>query len=155
MGRQGSLENSFMILQASVSALVGEEPSWLALLYLFPLWFALFASQWTASIKKLEQAARTLGASQIKVFFTITLPLVIPGVISGTMLSFARSLGEFGATISFCVKYPWGNTNHSTRYVQLLRDPRCGRCSYEAMYYLDCYFSSIPLFCRRTKSLDE
>ena len=55
---------------------------------------------------KLEQAARTLGASPIKVFFTITLPLVIPGVISGTMLSFARSLGEFGATISFVSNIP-------------------------------------------------
>ncbi|MFC5079809.1 Molybdenum transport system permease protein ModB [Vibrio thalassae] len=56
--------------------------------------------------QKLEQAARTLGASQLKVFFTITLPLVIPGVISGTMLSFARSLGEFGATISFVSNIP-------------------------------------------------
>ncbi|GAL18280.1 molybdenum transport system permease protein ModB [Vibrio maritimus] len=41
---------------------------------------------------KLEQAARTLGASPQKVFWTITLPLIIPGIISGTMLSFARSL---------------------------------------------------------------
>lgn len=56
--------------------------------------------------QRLEQAARTLGASQLKVFFTITLPLVIPGVISGTMLSFARSLGEFGATISFVSNIP-------------------------------------------------
>ncbi|GAL32394.1 molybdenum transport system permease protein ModB [Vibrio maritimus] len=55
---------------------------------------------------KLEQAARTLGASPRKVFFTITLPLVIPGIISGTMLSFARSLGEFGATISFVSNIP-------------------------------------------------
>lgn len=50
---------------------------------------------------KLEQAARTLGASPIKVFFTITLPLTIPGILAGTVLAFARSLGEFGATISF------------------------------------------------------
>ena len=55
---------------------------------------------------KLEQAARTLGASPLKVFATITLPLTLPGVITGVMLSFARSLGEFGATISFVSNIP-------------------------------------------------
>ncbi|ADT88593.1 molybdate ABC transporter permease subunit [Vibrio furnissii] len=55
---------------------------------------------------KLEQAARTLGASPLKVFVTITLPLTLPGVITGVMLSFARSLGEFGATISFVSNIP-------------------------------------------------
>lgn len=50
---------------------------------------------------KLEQAARTLGASPWKVFMTITLPLIIPGILSGTILAFARALGEFGATITF------------------------------------------------------
>ncbi|WP_153448615.1 molybdate ABC transporter permease subunit [Vibrio algicola] len=55
---------------------------------------------------KLEQAARTLGATPLKVFFTITLPLVLPGIITGAMLSFARSLGEFGATISFVANIP-------------------------------------------------
>ncbi len=55
---------------------------------------------------KLEQAAKTLGASPVKVFFTITLPLTLPGVITGVMLAFARSLGEFGATISFVSNIP-------------------------------------------------
>ncbi|ARV74422.1 molybdate ABC transporter permease subunit [Vibrio campbellii] len=55
---------------------------------------------------KLEHAASTLGASPLKVFLTITLPLTIPGIITGTMLSFARSLGEFGATISFVSNIP-------------------------------------------------
>ncbi|SJL84679.1 molybdate ABC transporter permease subunit [Vibrio palustris] len=55
---------------------------------------------------KLEQAARTLGASPLKAFVTITLPLTIPGLITGVMLSFARSLGEFGATISFVSNIP-------------------------------------------------
>ncbi|WCE32590.1 molybdate ABC transporter permease subunit [Vibrio sp. SCSIO 43137] len=55
---------------------------------------------------KLEQAARTLGASPFKVFCTITLPLTLPGIVTGTMLSFARSLGEFGATISFVSNIP-------------------------------------------------
>lgn len=49
----------------------------------------------------LELAARTLGAGPLRVFFTVTLPLVIPGIITGLILGFARSLGEFGATIAF------------------------------------------------------
>lgn len=50
---------------------------------------------------KLEIAAQSLGASPLKVFFSVTLPLAIPGVISGLILAFSRSLGEFGATITF------------------------------------------------------
>ncbi len=48
-----------------------------------------------------EAAARTLGAGPVRVFFTITLPLVTPGILTGLILAFARSLGEFGATITF------------------------------------------------------
>ncbi|KFC02591.1 permease component of an ABC superfamily molybdenum transporter [Trabulsiella guamensis ATCC 49490] len=55
---------------------------------------------------KLEQAARTLGAGRWRVFFTITLPLMLPGIIVGTVLAFARSLGEFGATITFVSNIP-------------------------------------------------
>lgn len=54
----------------------------------------------------LEQAARTLGASPVRVFFTITLPLVLPGVLTGLILAFARSLSEFGATITFVSNIP-------------------------------------------------
>ena len=49
----------------------------------------------------LEAAARTLGAGPLRVFFTVTLPLMTPGIITGLILAFARSLGEFGATITF------------------------------------------------------
>jgi molybdate transport system permease protein len=56
--------------------------------------------------KKLEEAARTLGASNIRVFFTITLPLIIPGLLTGAVLAFARALGEFGATITFVSNIP-------------------------------------------------
>ena len=56
--------------------------------------------------RKLEQAARTLGAGRWRVFFTITLPLTLPGIIVGTVLAFARSLGEFGATITFVSNIP-------------------------------------------------
>ena len=55
---------------------------------------------------KLEQAARTLGASPIKVFFTLNLPLSLSGIIAGAVLGFARSLGEFGATITFVSNIP-------------------------------------------------
>ena len=56
----------------------------------------------TAAVdKRLELAARTLGAGWWRTFFTITLPLSLPGVIAGAILSFARSFGEFGATITF------------------------------------------------------
>ena len=49
----------------------------------------------------LEAAARTLGAGPARVFFTVTLPLMAPGIFTGVILAFARSLGEFGATITF------------------------------------------------------
>jgi len=64
--------------------------------------------------QNLEEAARTLGASGMRVFFTVTLPLALPGVISGAILAFARSLGEFGATISFA-----GNIEGETQTLSL------------------------------------
>ncbi len=54
----------------------------------------------------LEQAARTLGANPARVFFTITLPLMLPGIVTGLVLAFARALGEFGATITFVSNIP-------------------------------------------------
>jgi molybdate transport system permease protein len=55
---------------------------------------------------RLEAAARTLGAGRWRVFATITLPLAMPGVLAGLVLGFARSLGEFGATITFVSNIP-------------------------------------------------
>ncbi len=55
---------------------------------------------------KLEQAARTLGASPFRTFFTVTLPLSSTGILAGVILGFARSLGEFGATITFASNIP-------------------------------------------------
>ena len=56
--------------------------------------------------RRLELAARTLGASRWRAFFTITLPLSLPGIIAGAVLSFAKSFGEFGATITFVSNIP-------------------------------------------------
>jgi molybdate transport system permease protein len=54
----------------------------------------------------LESAARTLGASRSRVFFSVTLPLSLPGVLVASVLGFARSIGEFGATITFVSNVP-------------------------------------------------
>lgn len=63
---------------------------------------------------RLENAARTLGAGPWRVFFSITLPLALPGIVVGALLSFSRSLGEFGATITFV-----GNIEGETRTLPL------------------------------------
>jgi molybdate transport system permease protein len=63
---------------------------------------------------RLENAARTLGASAWAVFFSITLPMAMPGIVSGLVLAFSRSLGEFGATITFV-----GNIEGETRTLPL------------------------------------
>ncbi|PHM29925.1 molybdate ABC transporter permease subunit [Xenorhabdus budapestensis] len=72
----------------------------------FPLMVRAIRLALEAIDLRLEQAARTLGASSLKVFFTITLPLSLPGIIVGSVLAFARSLGEFGATITFVSNIP-------------------------------------------------
>lgn len=56
--------------------------------------------------RRLEQAAVTLGAAPIWVFMTVTLPLALPGIIAGLVLSFGKALGEFGATITFVSNIP-------------------------------------------------
>ncbi|WP_137136777.1 molybdate ABC transporter permease subunit [Rhizobium sp. FKY42] len=55
---------------------------------------------------KLEEAAATLGASPVMVFLTVTLPLILPGIIAGLVLAFAKAMGEFGATITFVSNIP-------------------------------------------------
>ena len=72
-----------------------------------------------------EQLARTLGASEWRVFFTITLPLARRGVLAGTLLAFARALGEFGATIMVAGNIPGQTTTLSVaiyQHVQLGQD---------------------------------
>ncbi len=55
---------------------------------------------------RLESAAATLGATPLRIFFTVTLPLAAPGLIAGSILAFAKALGEFGATITFVSSIP-------------------------------------------------
>ncbi|SQI26400.1 molybdenum transporter permease ModB [Salmonella enterica subsp. arizonae] len=72
---------------------------------------------------KLEQAARTLGAGRWRVFLTITLPLTLPGIIVGTVLAFARSLGEFGATITFVSNIPGETRTIPSAMYTLIQTP--------------------------------
>jgi molybdate transport system permease protein len=72
----------------------------------FPLMVRAIRLSIEAIDRRLEDAAATLGANRTWLFFTITLPLALPGVIAGMMLAFARALGEFGATITFVSNIP-------------------------------------------------
>ena len=72
----------------------------------FPLMVRAIRLAIEAVDPKLEQAASTLGASRLWVFATITLPLILPGVIAGAILAFAKAMGEFGATITFVSNIP-------------------------------------------------
>jgi molybdate transport system permease protein len=72
----------------------------------FPLMVRAIRLSIAAIDQRLEVAARTLGGSRLWVFVSITLPLALPGIITGILLSFARGLGEFGATITFVSNIP-------------------------------------------------
>lgn len=72
----------------------------------FPLMVRAMRLAIEAVDPKLEQAAATLGASRITVFATVTLPLILPGIIAGAILAFAKAMGEFGATITFVANIP-------------------------------------------------
>ncbi|MBZ9653444.1 molybdate ABC transporter permease subunit [Phyllobacterium lublinensis] len=72
----------------------------------FPLMVRSIRLSIEAVDRKLEDAAGTLGASPFWVFATVTLPLILPGIIAGMILSFAKAMGEFGATITFVSNIP-------------------------------------------------
>jgi len=72
----------------------------------FPLMVRAIRLAIEAVDPKLEQAAGTLGASKPWVFVTVTLPLILPGIIAGAVLAFAKAMGEFGATITFVSNIP-------------------------------------------------
>ena len=72
----------------------------------FPLMVRAIRLSIEAVDRKLEAAASTLGASPLWVFLTITLPLTLPGIVAGMILSFAKAMGEFGATITFVSNIP-------------------------------------------------
>ena len=71
----------------------------------------------------LEDAAATLGASRLRILFTVTLPLVVPGILAGAILGFAKALGEFGATITFVAAIPGQTQTIPTAIYGLLQVP--------------------------------
>ena len=72
----------------------------------FPLMVRAIRLSIEAVDPKLEEAASTLGASRVWVFITVTLPLILPGILAGSILAFAKAMGEFGATITFVSNIP-------------------------------------------------
>jgi molybdate transport system permease protein len=72
----------------------------------FPLLVRAIRLSIEAVDRKLEEAAGTLGASPFWVFFVVTLPLCLPGILAGMILCFAKAMGEFGATITFVSNIP-------------------------------------------------
>ncbi len=72
----------------------------------FPLMVRAIRLSLEAMDPGLEPAARTLGAGPFRVFYSVTLPLISPGILAGIILAFARGLGEFGATITFVSNIP-------------------------------------------------
>lgn len=72
----------------------------------FPLMVRALRLSIEAVDQRLEDAAATLGASPVWVFLTVTLPLIVPGIVTGILLCFAKAMGEFGATITFVANIP-------------------------------------------------
>ena len=72
----------------------------------FPLMVRAIRLSLETMDRRFEMVAHTLGASSWRTFFTVTLPLILPGILTGTVLAFGRSLGEFGATITFVANIP-------------------------------------------------
>ncbi|HTK13809.1 MAG TPA: molybdate ABC transporter permease subunit [Xanthobacteraceae bacterium] len=73
--------------------------------------------------RRLEQAAGTLGAAPWQVFFTVTLPLALPGILAGMIMGFAKALGEFGATITFVSNIPGETQTISSAIYSLIQTP--------------------------------
>ena len=89
----------------------------------FPLMVRSMRLSIEAVDRRLEDAAGTLGANAFWVFATITLPLILPGIVAGMILSFARALGEFGATITFVSNIPGETQTLPTTIYMLIQVP--------------------------------
>jgi molybdate transport system permease protein len=89
----------------------------------FPLMVRSIRLSLDAVDRRLEAAAGTLGASAPWIFATVTLPLILPGILAGMILSFARALGEFGATITFVSNIPGETQTLPTLIYTLIQVP--------------------------------
>ena len=89
----------------------------------FPLLVRAIRLSLEAVDRRLEAAALTLGAGRLRVFLTVTLPLTAPGLLAGAILAFARSIGEFGATISFVSNLPGLTQTLPLAFFSLIQQP--------------------------------
>ena len=89
----------------------------------FPLIVRAIRLALEAVDSKLEEAASTLGASSVKVFIFVTLPLSLPGILAGAVVGFAKALGEFGATITFVSNIPGETQTIASAIYALLQVP--------------------------------
>ncbi len=106
LGREGPLGRLLYDLFGISLPFTWEGAALAAAVMAFPLMVRAMRLSLEGVDRRLEAAARTLGARPIGVFVTITLPLMAPGIVVGALLGFARSLGEFGATITFAANIP-------------------------------------------------
>ncbi len=89
----------------------------------FPLMVRAIRLSIEAVDQKLEEAASTLGAAPRRVFVSVTLPLIIPGILAGAILAFAKAMGEFGATITFVANIPGQTQTLPTAIYAMLQVP--------------------------------
>ena len=94
-----------------------------AVVMAFPLIVRAIRLALEAVDPKLEEAANTLGASPLRVFGFVTLPLILPGVLAGAVVGFAKALGEFGATITFVSNIPGETQTIASAIYALLQVP--------------------------------
>lgn len=105
-GRQGPIGKPLFDLFGISLAFSWTGAALAAAIMAFPLMVRAIRLAFEAVDPKLEEAAMTLGASPIWVFATVTLPLILPGIVAGAVLGFAKAIGEFGATITFVSNIP-------------------------------------------------
>jgi molybdate transport system permease protein len=105
-GRQGPVGQFLHDTLGVTIAFTWQGAALAAAVMAFPLMVRAIRLSLEAVDTRLESAARTLGAGRLEVFLTVTLPLTAPGLLAGAILGFARSLGEFGATITFVSNIP-------------------------------------------------
>jgi len=93
---------------------------------------------------KIEQAAATLGASRGWVFLTVTLPLILPGILAGSVLAFAKGMGEFGATITFVSNIP-GETRTLPLAIDLMLETPGGEARAARLALLSVAIATVAL----------
>ncbi len=105
-GRQGPLGRWLEDMFGIVVAFRWTGAAVAAAVMAFPLLVRAIRLAIEAVDPRLEEAAATLGAPRAMVFLTVTLPLIVPGILAGLILAFAKAMGEFGATITFVSNIP-------------------------------------------------